>query len=75
MITVNLPLKRKEVKEFIAGLTIEGHEYTFVKEEGIKLLYTDSNPDGSAGAAALKKALKDHLGPAFYFNVVWSENE
>ncbi len=69
MIIVNMPLKRDVVKDLISELQVEGHDFTFVKEEGIKLHYEDTNADHAAGAKVIKEAIKAKLGGAFYFNV------
>ncbi len=69
MIIVNMPLKRDVVKNLINELQVEGHEFSLVKEEGIKLHYDDTNADHAAGAKVIKDAIKESLGGAFYFNV------
>ncbi len=69
MIIVNMPLKRDVVKDLISTLQVEGHEFSLVKEEGIKLYYEDTNADYAAGAKEIKNAIKEKLGGAFYFNV------
>lgn len=69
MIIINMPLKRDVVKELVSGLSVDGHEFTFVKEEGIKLYFEDSNADQAAGIKVVKNLLKEKLGGGFYFNV------
>ncbi|MFV0380048.1 MAG: hypothetical protein ACK5KQ_04395 [Anaerorhabdus sp.] len=69
MIIVNMPLKRDVVKGVAEKFDEEGHKFTFIKEEGIKLFYEDVNTNEEEGATLLKKAIKKELGPAFFFNV------
>lgn len=69
MIRVHAPLKREAIKALLSGQTIDGHTFSFIKEDGMKLYFSSSEDEQKAVSVAKKAIKSTEYGPALFFMV------
>lgn len=69
MILVQSPLKRDYIKDLLDGKEFDGIQFTFNRQDQMKLFFEHTGDAKDAAAAAKKVIKKSEFGAALYFTV------
>jgi predicted nucleotidyltransferase len=70
IISVNTPLKNKEIQELLEEYSDRGIKFTFINKTGIKMMFEVTGTDVDGAINIAKKIIKDtEWGKAIYFYV------